>query len=161
MSNGNTPITTKNQATDLINFKILLNGAAIQGEYRVVAIDVMKCFNKISTAKITLADGDPAKQDFEISSKDDALTPGNKLEIQIGYHAKANVIFKGIIVSQAIKSHKGKHSLLTIEAKDNAIKLSIGRQNHCFIDKTDAEIIETIAKSAGFSQKEIDIDSTI
>ncbi len=149
--------TSSDQQTDLVNFKILLNGNAISGEYRINSLEVNKFFNKISTAKIALADGDPSKQDFEISSGDDALTPGNEIEIQMGYQSQAKTIFKGIITSHSIRSAASKHSVLTIEAKDKAVKLTFGRNNRFFIEKTDSDVMESIAGETGIAK---DIDTT-
>ena len=127
MANQNSNTANRNEATDFINLKVLLNGAVISGEYGIIAVEVVKNYNKIASAKVVFADGDPAKQDFIISSNDAALVPGNELEITMGYHAQSKTIFKGIITNHAIKSGKSKHSNLIIEAKDKAIKLSFNR----------------------------------
>jgi Rhs element Vgr protein len=159
MSDNAAALPTRNEATDLVNCKVLLNGTAMSGEYRITSLSVQKSFNKISAAKIVFADGDPAKQDFLISSKEDALTPGSKIEIQMGYHSKAATIFKGIVISHAIRSAKGKNSCLHIEARDSAFKLCIGRNNHCYADQGDSDIIESIAKKAGYAAGDLDIAS--
>lgn len=160
MSNDSTTLATRDQATDVVNFKILLKGSAISNEYGITSLYLAKSFNKISSAKITLTDGDPAKQDFSISSNDDKLVPGGEIEIAMGYHAQAQTIFKGIIIKHALKSGKNKQSFLTIEAKDKAVKLAIGRKNHCYIDKTDKDIIEAIAKRSGFAAGDLDLADT-
>ncbi|MBE7169605.1 MAG: type VI secretion system tip protein VgrG [Williamsia sp.] len=160
MSSDSTALATRDQATDLVNFKILLKGSAINGEYAITSLHLVKTFNKISFARITITDGDPAKQDFAISSTDDKLVPGGEIEIALGYHAQAQTIFKGIIIKHALKSTKNKQSSLTIEAKDKAIKLALGRNNHCYIDKTDKDIIEAIAKRAGFGGSDLDVENT-
>ena len=158
MSDGQV-ISTRNNATDLVNFKILLNGSAISGECRIISLNVVKTYNRISSAKIIIADGDAATQDFAISSKEDGLAPGSEIEISIGYHAQAKTIFKGIIIKHAIKSGKSKHSVLMVEAKDKAVKLTLARKNHCFVDKTDKDIIESIIKQSGYGGS-LDMDST-
>lgn len=158
MSDGKT-ISTRNDPTDVVNFKINLNGTALNGEYKVVGLYISKSYNKISSAKIMIADGDAASQDFPISSKEDGLLPGAEIDISIGYHAKTRSVFKGIITKQAIKSGRSKHSFLTIEAKDKAVKLTIARKSHCFVDKKDSEIIESVIKKSGVGAS-VDIDST-
>jgi Rhs element Vgr protein len=158
MSEG-TVISTRNEATDLVNFKIQLNGTAISGEYNVISLNVSRTYNKISSAKIVIADGEAASQDFAISSKEDGLAPGAEIEIAMGYHAQAKTIFKGIITKHAIKSGKNKHSVLMIEAKDKAIKLALARKNHCYVDKTDKDIVETIVRQSAFGGS-IDMDAT-
>lgn len=154
----NNAISTRTQPTDLVNFKILTNGNALNGEYGIVSIETNKAFNKIASAKIVISDGDPAKQDFKISSSDDTLTPGNEIEIQMGYHTQAKTIFKGVVINHSIKSSKNKKSFLTIEAKDKAFLLSVGRNNQCFTEKSDADIIQAIAQKAGI--KDVDIANT-
>ena len=157
MSDDRNTLATRNQATDLIKFKILLNGSAINGEYAVAALQVTKSFNRIAAAKVTLADGDPAKQDFTISSNDAGLVPGTEVEIAMGYHDQTKTIFKGIIIKHALKSGKNKKSFLTIEAKDKAFKLAGGRKNYCYVDKSDKEIIQAIASRSGFSGANLDL----
>lgn len=159
MSSNNSVISTRNDPADVVNFKILLNGTAINGEYKVVSLHAAKIFNKISYAKIVIADGDPSIQDFAISSKEDGLIPGAEIEIAIGYHAKSKTIFKGLIVKHAIRAAKGQHSSLTIEAKDKAFKLARARKSLGFADQTDAEIIKSIAQSCGYSGGDLDIDA--
>jgi Rhs element Vgr protein len=105
-----------------------------------------------------MVDGDSAKQDFPISSKDDSLVPGNEFEIQLGYQGKPKTVFKGIITKHAIKSTKNKTSTLCIEVKDQAVKLTIGRKNQTFTDKTDTEIVETILKRNGFKTSDLEMD---
>ncbi|MEO5998624.1 MAG: type VI secretion system tip protein VgrG [Chitinophagaceae bacterium] len=159
MSNSSTVLAARNEATDVVNFKIKLNGQAINGEYGIVSLNVARTFNKIASARIIITDGDVALQDFAISSKDDALIPGSKIEISLGYHAEAKSIFKGIITKHALKSSKNKHSILIIDAKDSAIKLTLARNNHCFVDMTDKDILEKIIKQSGYKGN-LEMDAT-
>ncbi len=160
MSSDSNPLANRDQATDRINFRILLNGTAINGEYAVSSLQTVRSYNKIASARVTLADGDPAKQDFAISSNDDALVPGTEIEIAVGYHDQAQTIFKGLITKHALRSGKNKQSFLTVEAKDQAIKLALGRRNVCWVNKSDSDIIETIAKRAGICGKQLDLATT-
>ena len=84
MSNNSTSISPETQATDQVSFKILSNKSPLNAEYSIISMEVHACFNKISSARISMADGDLSKQDFPISSKDDSLIPGNEFEIQLG-----------------------------------------------------------------------------
>ena len=158
MSNGTT-ISTRNIATDLVSFQILLNGTAINREYRVTSLNASKSYNKIAAAKIAIQDGDPSLRDFHISSSEDALKPGTEIEIAVGYHEQSQTIFKGIIIKHAIKAWKNHGSVLMIEAKDKAIKLAVARKNKCFVDKTDSDIIQEIVSSSGYGGT-LEMDST-
>src|SRR4051794_16859557 len=121
MSNNSTTPASRNEATDLVAFKIKLSSGPINGEYRILSLNISKSYNKISSARVVISDGDPSAQDFKISSNEDALTPGSEIEISMGYHAQVKTVFKGIIIKHAIKSGKNKGSFLTIEAKDKAV----------------------------------------
>lgn len=153
MSSGGNAISTRNEPTDVVNFKINLNGTAVSGEYQILSLTVSKTFNKITSARVVIADGDAASQDFPISSKDDALVPGSEIDIAIGYHGKTKIVFKGIITKHSLKSSKGKHSYLTIEAKNKAVKMTLARKSHCFVEKSDQDIIESIVKKSAFGGK--------
>ena len=160
MANTNTSISPDTQPTDIVSFKILSNKNPLNPDYSIQSIEVFKSFNKISFAKISMADGDVSKQDFPISSKDDSLIPGNEFEIQLGYQGKPKTVFTGIITRHSIRSNKNKASSLAIEAKDKSVKLTIGRKNQNFTDKTDSEIITTIAKKSGFAGADLDVADT-
>ncbi len=150
MSNDSTALASRTKPTDVVTIKILLNGTAISGEYKVTGLDVTYGFNKISGARISIADGDPAKQDFAISSNEDALKPGTDIEISLGYHANTTTVFKGMIIRHAIKSGKNKPSLLIIEAKDKAVKLALARNNRCFAGMTDTDIVKAVVGKSAY-----------
>jgi Rhs element Vgr protein len=148
------------QPKDLVNFKVLLNGSPMCGEYQVISLHIQRTFNRIAAARLVLADGDPALQDFVVSSKEDALVPGSKLEIAMGYHSETKTVFKGIIVSHAIRSARNRHSSLIIEARDQAFRLCLGRSSHCYTGQSDSDILEAIALKAGYEASGLDIAGT-
>ncbi len=148
---GGAVLAARNEATDLVSFTIRLNGQVMNGEHQVLSLHAECSFNKIASAKLVLADGDAARQDFPISSREDGLAPGSLLEIAAGYHGRTRTVFKGIIISQAIRASRNKHSTLTIEAKDKAIGLTIGRKSHLFAGQSDADIINGLARAAGLA----------
>lgn len=142
--------------SDLPTFKILIAGTEISGTYRVLSVDVMKVYNRISAAKIVLFDGDPATEDFKVSNTDD-FKPGNEIEILAGYHSDEKTIFKGIIIKHGLKAKKDKASQLIVEAKDAAVKLTVGRKSKYFYESSDSEIIEEICKKVSVKT---DVEST-
>jgi len=142
--------------SDLPTFKILIAGTEISGTYRVLSVDVMKVYNRISSAKIILFDGDPATEDFKVSNTDD-FKPGNEIEILAGYHSDEKTIFKGIIIKHGLKAKKDKASQLIVEAKDAAVKLTVGRKSKYFYESSDSEIIEEICKKVSVKT---DVEST-
>lgn len=144
-------------ADDVGSYKLLVDGQVLNQEYQVVSIDVQRAFNKIAAARILILDGDPAKQIFKISNNETAFTPGKIIEIKLGYHQKDYTVFKGIIIRHSIRSKKKKQSFLTIEAKEAAIKMTVGRKNRSFYKKSDFEISGELADVYGLT---LEMDKT-
>lgn len=133
----------------LSTFTVLVNGEALPRNHQVASLMVEHELNRIPTARITLIDGDPASQNFEISSGD-LLVPGANITLNAGYNADEEPIFEGIVVKQSIKIREGT-SLLIVECKDLCAKLTLGRKSKIFYDMTDSEIVEEILDSAGIA----------
>lgn len=131
-------------ATDIVNVKIFVNGDALSKEALLMQVTVIKSFNKISSAKIVFLDGSASERDFMLSN-DDKFKPGNAIKIQLGYHDDADTVFEGIIIKHSIKIRQQAPSLLMIEAKDKAVKLTIARKSIYHINKTDSEVITDLA----------------
>jgi len=144
------------EANDVVTQKVLINGVALSGEIRLNAISINTVHNKISTAMIVLHDGDVSSREFELSNGD-LFKPGNEIEIKLGFHGTVETVFKGIITKLALRGKQKSSSFLFIEAKNKAVKLSIGRKNKYFFNKNDKDIIEEICKAAAVK---VDIANT-
>ncbi len=136
--------------SDLPTVTILSAGTEISAEYNVVSITVTRTINKVAAAQIMLLDGDVADEDFEASNTDDFI-PGREIEILAGYHTDESTLFKGIIIQHGIKVRKNKPSLLMIDCKDPAVKMTVGRNNVYYRDTTDSEILEELIGNYGLS----------
>lgn len=142
--------------TDLATFKVFSNGQEINGDIGVDSIFVTKSVNKIPTARIVIFDGSVPSEDFEVSSGD-LFIPGAEIEIKAGYHNDESTIFKGIITKHSIQAKKDKPSYLTVDLKDESVKLSIGRKSKYFEDVKDSDIIEEIIGTYGLQS---DVEAT-
>lgn len=134
--------------TGLVTFTVKIDGQAVSSDYRILQVDVMREVNRIPSAKLTIADGDPALQDFEVSNSADFL-PGKAIEIQAGYALSEETIFKGIIIKHGIKVSSFQSSVLVIECRDEAYKMSIGRKNATFDDSLDSDVLSGILSNYG------------
>ncbi|MEM9916978.1 MAG: Rhs element Vgr protein, partial [Bacteroidota bacterium] len=140
----NARLIPTSQPADLITHTVKVNGEAISRAYNVLSIVVNKQVNKIPIAKIVIADGNASTESFDISDSPD-FAPGNELEILAGYHSDEETIFKGIITCHGIQIRKGKASVLRIECKDEAVKMTIGKKSAFFKELTDSDVIQEIA----------------
>lgn len=143
------PQTPTAATTDLVTFRILADGAAINSSYQVRSVEVSKGLNRLGSARIELYDGSPATEDFPISDSADFL-PGTELTISAGYHTDDEVIFKGLIVKHGLEvSSAGP--LLVLECRDKAAKMTVGRKSTVFADSTDSDALEKTIKSHGLT----------
>lgn len=138
------------QPADRPSFKVIVDGQQISGEYQVQAVIVSREFNRIAFAEIVVLDGDAAGEDFKVSGGED-FVPGKEIEILAGYHSDEESIFKGIVVRHAIRIYQNKPSVLRVECRDEAVKLTVGRKSAYFYDVTDSDVIEQIAGDMGIS----------
>lgn len=145
-----------NSANDVVTFDLLSEGNVIDPTIQVVAIMVSKEVNKIPFAKIVIRDGDVAAEDWEVSNMD-TFEPGKQIEIKAGRDGQNTTIFKGIVVKQRLKSTKFSDSTLTIECKDEGVKMTVGYKNRYFEESTDSDILESIIGEYGL---DTDIEST-
>lgn len=137
---------------DVCTAAILIDGAEISGEFHLLSAYVSRELNRIPTATIHLQDGEAAKATFKASNTAHFI-PGKKIEIQLGYRSQNDSIFKGIIVKHSIKIRKSG-SLLILECRDEAIKMTSGVNSRYYTDKKDSDIIEEIIGLYGL-QKDI------
>ncbi len=150
------------RSADLVTFKILIEGTEISSAYQVKNISVEKEINRIPFAQLVFFDGEAASQDFSLSNED-FLVPGKKIELKAGYHSDEETIFKGIIIKHSIKIRES-NSVLIVECRDEAVKMTIGRKSNFYYDSKDSDIIEEIIgkysldteiESTSFTNKEM------
>jgi len=122
----------------------------------MLSATVNKEINRIPSATIMYVDGDVAKQTFELSGKSD-FEPGKKIEIKVGYRGKEDSVFKGIVVKHGIKVRSGS-SVLVVECRDEAMKMTISARNKYYADTKDSDAIETVIGNHGV-QKDVEATS--
>lgn len=136
--------------SDLTSIAISVDGKAINDAYQVSHIEINKAANKISSARVVVIDGDAAGEDFSITDST-TFAPGGTIDIQLGYHSTTQSVFQGIIVQQTIQKSPGASSTLTVECRDKAVAMTIGRKNAYYTKTTDSDVISKIIGSYGLS----------
>lgn len=128
-------------------FTILSEGNAVSRSYQVLSIVASKEVNRIPVAVITMLDGSASEQKFNISNQPD-FEPGKHVEIKAGYEGTEETIFKGIVIRHSIKIRENS-SVLMIECKDEAVKMTVACKNKYYRDSTDSDIIELLIDNHG------------
>jgi Rhs element Vgr protein len=133
---------------------ILSDGSSMDPSYELLSLEVNKRINRIPDARLTLLDGNIAKQQFAISNSE-FFAPGKPIELKLRYEGKDDIsVFKGLVVRHAV-SVVGRRSRLTVDLKDAAIKLTQPRKRVVFREQTDADAISTLLTDAGLEPGEI------
>ena len=138
-------------STDVLRVSIEANGSDVTETIKISHIRVRKSVNRIPTATISILDGDMPDQKFPLSDEDD-FAPGKTIKIKVGYgDATQDQIFSGIILKHGISISSSNESLLVLECKDAAVKMTVGRKNANFVKQTssaaaikDKEIMSTV-----------------
>jgi len=130
---------------DVCTVAVMVDGAEIPGEFHVLSLAVSKEVNRIPSATLTLRDGEASKATF-LASNSDFFIPGKKIEIRLGYRSQNDPVFKGIVVKHGISIRKSG-SVLSIECRDEAVKMSCGERSRYFTDMKDSDIMEQILDS--------------
>lgn len=136
----------------LAEFRITVNGKAIDTAVQVLSLDVRHGVNVMPVARLAIADGDPAAAAFPVSSSS-TFTPGGVLDISLGYDGGLTRVFRGVIHRQGLEAGAGAPSRLIVEATDKAMVMTLARQNARFQKLTDSALCQQLIKAAGLTPK--------
>lgn len=128
---------------DVVSFAVSVNGSPMSDELQLVNIVVTHEVNRIPTARLIFRDGSAAEQTFPVSESD-TFVPGNKIEIKLGHDQHNETVFKGVIVRQSLRARESGDTILTVDCRDEAYILTLGRHNRYFLDKSDSDAVKEI-----------------
>jgi Rhs element Vgr protein len=134
----------------VVTHKVLSAGTEVSQQYQLLSIVINKEVNRIPVATLVYTDGEPSKQSFELSGKAD-FEPGKEIEIKVGYSSDEKTLFKGIVIKHSIRVRK-KNSLLMIECKDKAVKMTAACKNKYALETKDSDVIEELIDNYGLEK---------
>jgi Rhs element Vgr protein len=151
-------IVPTTQNPDVVACTILVDGNETSKTHHLTNVTVHSEINKIPTATLRFFDGDASKEAFDISDADE-FAPGKQIEIKLGYHNDVETIFKGIII---INTHKVNNdaSELSVECKDETIKMTINKSNRHFNEITDSDVVTQLLDENNITGYDVDSSST-
>ena len=151
MPNGRTIPADKPKS--VVTTTVMSNGAEVSRQHHLLSVIINKEVNRIPVATLVYIDGEPSKETFELSSKAE-FEPGREIEIKTGYSSDEKLLFKGIVVKHKIKMH-AKNSVLIVECRDKAVKMTATLKNKYALDTTDSDVMEELIDTYGL-EKEVD-----
>jgi Rhs element Vgr protein len=143
-------------AVDRASYKITCAGAAVDDSVQVISLRVLSSVNKISIAELEIFDGDIATQEFPVANGSN-FKPGTEIKIEAGYGSTTEEVFSGIVTRMGVEMDTARGSRLLVECRDKSVKMTIGRKNANYVDKTDSDILSTVIGSYGLTA---DVSST-
>jgi Rhs element Vgr protein len=139
----------------VVTATILSEGQQMDLAYEILSLDIIKEINRIPEAQLILIDGDAAQRNFSISNTT-FFEPGKEIEIKLRYEGTPDeTVFKGSVVRHGVEANESG-SVLTVEMKDAAVKLTHTRKSIVFHEQTDNEIIGQIIQDAGLEKGSIE-----
>lgn len=153
---NNDRIIPRAENAGLVTFKVFSDNTRIPEEFRLLSIVVEEGANRIGIAELELHDGSAFEEDFPISNSP-IFELGKKIRIEAGYDSEDDIIFEGIVVKHGIQTYMHKPSMLKIECKHEAVKMTIQRKSFYYYEQSDSAIIEEVCNRYGL---EPDVEST-
>lgn len=140
----------------VVTATILSAGTQIDPGYQLISIDVRREVNRIPHASVVLLDGDAAKRKFAISDTQ-YFEPGKEIEIRLRYERETEdaTVFKGPVIRHGVEASE-QGSLLRVEMKDAAVKLTQTRKSMVFRDQSDDAVIRKLIEDAQLKAGTID-----
>src|SRR5262249_19338758 len=124
-------------------------GQELDSARRIVQLEVRRDVNRIPEADITLIDGSVARRTFELSDAS-FFEPGKRISISVRDSAgngEDTAIFEGRVVRHAVESRPAE-SLLRVELKDEAFKLTRQRKSAVFRHQADEDVMRRLIDDA-------------
>lgn len=125
-------------------------GVGAEDAAALISITVRRAVNKVPSATLVFSDGDMPERKFPLSDSA-KLKPGAELTVKAGYGDDETAIFSGIVVKHGLTISGANDSRLVIECRDKAIKMTVGRRNARYEDKTDADILRALVTGHGLT----------
>ena len=138
----------------VVTATILSDGDEMNPAYALLSMEVAKEVNRIPTAQLTLVDGDAARGEFPISNSA-FFEPGKAIEIKLRFEGESDeTVFRGLVMRQGVRA-SAQGSVLVVDMKDAAIKLTHSRRNAIYRDLSDGEIVGRIIDEAGLAKGDV------
>lgn len=134
--------------SELVTLEVRVDGTAIPDTVMVQSVSVTRHINRMPKAALVISDGDPAQETFAISASG-TFVPGNKIDIRLGYQAKNETVFKGVIVRQTLKLDAAGNSVLEVGCTDKAMALTLARRARVFADVSVDAVLSKLISDHG------------
>lgn len=131
-------------------FTVLVGGEPVPREHALQALSVVSAANHVAYARLAYGDGSAGGGDFALASAG-LFDPGAEVEIQAGSGSDVATVFKGIVTGQRLRVRESAPSLLVVDCRHAATRLTRIRRSANFLEQTDSEAIESLLSAAALN----------
>ena len=142
-------IIPSQQPRSAVTFSILSEGEKLPASVPVLSITVQREVNRIASAILMIQDGTAASASFA-TSNGQLLIPGKNIEIKAGFRNDEATIFKGVVVKHSVKV-RSNISMLVVECRNPAFKMTLHPHNAYFHNMTDSDIASQLCNTYNIS----------
>lgn len=130
-------------------------GKALDERFELMSVEIHRELNRIPEAKLVLLDGSVAARKFELSN-DPFFELGKRIKIALRYEGDDAdfIVFDGLVVRHAVEN-QAEGSVLRVELKDAAFKLTRQRKSAVFRKQSDDEAIRKLIGDAKLTVGEL------
>lgn len=137
------PDTSQSQ---VVSYQVVVGGQVVNPTYELQSMVVLHESNRIPSAKLIYKDGDPAKKTFPLSEQN-FFAPGSSIAIRLGRDGTNTQVFKGIVVRHSIRVKENGQSELSVECRDEAVRMTVGRHSKYFLNVLDSDAMNTLVSA--------------
>lgn len=134
------PDTSKSK---VVTYQVVVNGQVANPVYELQSMVITRESNRIPSARLIFKDGDPASKTFPLSEQND-FVPGTGVVINLGRDGTNTQAFKGIIIRHSIRVKENGQSELTVDCRDEAVRMTVGRHSKYFLKALDSDVMNTL-----------------
>ena len=150
--------SAEDRPVSVVTVTVSSSGLAINPEHNLLSVDIRRELNRLPTALLVFADGDIASRSYPVSDSG-VFNPGREIEIKARYEGEPSqtdvVLFKGLVVRHAMESN-AEGTLLRVEMRDKAVKLTQPRRSQVLEKMSDSDLIKRLVADAGLAVGKIE-----
>lgn len=141
----------------VLSVKITSDGKTIDQTQSLLSVDIRRELNRVPSAQLVYVDGDLASGKFPLSDSA-TFAVGSVVRISAGYAdgtEDTKPLFEGVVVRHAVEA-SAQGSLLRVELRDKAVKLTQGRKSALFEQKKDSDVFKSLVGQAGLKAGQVE-----
>jgi len=131
---------------NVVTYQVLINGQVANPSYELLSMLITREVNRVPSARLVFKDGDPSQSTFALSEAND-FVPGTQVIVKLGRDGSNNQAFEGIIVRHAIRVKENGQSELTVDCRDEAVRMTVGRHSKYYTQVKDSDLFNTLVSN--------------